>query len=330
MTSKTILLIIIHLLLLFSTLALDHHATSQVCTMKSIAQVLPKTSRHWVGDGFHVRPVFGTLAFSKIMSPFLMLDYANEQFEPNNNPHQRKGVGKHPHRGFETVTVAFQGEIEHKDSVGNSDVIKSGDVQWMTAGRGIIHEEFHGINWAKTGGTVEMVQLWVNLQSKDKMVAPRYQPLSNTSIPKVELDGNGNSVRIIAGKYGDIEGPAVTYSEMNVWDIALNGSTSEEENIIELNVPENHNTMLLVRSGSIRLLDDKGTTSKVGNQQVCLFEMDGGNAIRIQAMQKSQVLLLSGVPFFDEPIANMGPFVMNTREELREAQRDYQNGNFGT
>jgi redox-sensitive bicupin YhaK (pirin superfamily) len=243
-------------------------------------------------------------------------------------------VGQHPHRGFETVTIAFQGEIEHADSAGNRDVIKKGDVQWMTAGRGIIHEEFHGTEWAKTGGTVEMVQLWVNLKSKDKMVAPRYQPLSNEAIPSVDLsakeeDGvrkTTGSLRVVAGSYGDSEGPAETYSEMNVWDIALRETRGHG---VQLSVPEGHNTLLLVRSGSIDVLDHQGEITNVKSEQVVMFNMDG-NAINIASIGgPSNVLLLSGVPF-DEPIANMGPFVMNTRAELSQAQRDYSSGNFGT
>ena len=319
-------------LLLFTTIISITSTTTTTCTMKSIAQIIPKANRHWVGDGFHVRPVFNALAFTKHISPFLMLDYANENFEPNNNPKKRKGVGQHPHRGFETVTIAFQGEIEHADSVGNRDVIGTGDVQWMTAGRGIIHEEFHGIDWAKKGGTVEMVQLWVNLEAKNKMVAPTYQALSNESIPKIELknektESKIGTLRIIAGTYKEANGPGTTHSEMNVWDIELNG---EDESLpFELDIPEKHNSMLFVRSGSIELSDETGKKTTVGDQQLVLFNMDG-NAIRITTKDKAKIMFLSGVPFFEEPIANMGPFVMNTREELRQAQVDYRNGNFGT
>jgi len=309
--------------------------SSNTCMLKSVSYLIPRASRHWVGDGFHVRPAFGSLAFTKSVSPFLMLDYANEKFQPNANQNKRRGVGQHPHRGFETVTIAFQGEIEHADSAGNRDVIKKGDVQWMTAGRGIIHEEFHGIEWAKKGGTVEMVQLWVNLKSKDKMVKPRYQPISTNQIPTVDLsmeeeDGSSTTIgtlRVVAGSYGEVEGPAQTHSEMNVWDIELN-ATSEQG--VQLRVPEGHNTLLLVRSGSVDVMDDGKKRTSVHSEQVVMFNREG-NAINIASTEgtTTKVLLLSGVPF-NEPIANMGPFVMNTQAELRTAQRDYSSGNFGT
>ena len=321
------------------------HATqlnqTTTTSLKSIRHLIPRSSKHWVGDGFHVRPAFNSLAFTKHISPFLMLDYALEDFEPNANAKKRKGVGQHPHRGFETVTIAYQGEIEHADSLGHRDVIKTGDVQWMTAGAGIVHEEFHGIDWARTGGTVEMVQLWVNLPAKHKMTPATYQALSSESMPPVALLRSGadsetetetetdtesvGTLRVIAGNYGATKGPGTTFSDLNVWDIELTVPGAN----IQLDVPETHNTMLLVRKGEVEIVDEKGKKTLVNSEQVVLFEMkSGSNAIQIVSKTlPSSVLLLSGVPF-DEPIANMGPFVMNTQEELRQAQVDYRSGKF--
>ena len=329
-------------LLVFSFMSTLASSASPTCVLKTVAALLPKVSRHWVGDGFHVRPVFGRLAFTKHLSPFLMLDYANEDFQPNQDPRRRKGVGQHPHRGFETVTLAFQGEIEHADNKGNRDVIKNGDVQWMTAGAGIVHEEFHGIEWAKQGGTVEMVQLWVNLPTRHKMTPANYQALTKADIPRVELRASSSSepnqesnqaststtlgtLRVVAGAYNDAKGPGTTFSEMNVWDINL----SAMGQTVQLDVPDTHNTMLLVRKGEIEVLDQNNVKTTINSEQMVLFTMGEGNAINLVSnSDSSDVLLLSGVPFFDEPIANRGPFVMNTNAELRQAQMDYQSGKF--
>ena len=282
------------------------------------------------GAGVKLHRAFGFQDPSE-MDPFLLFDdFRNELTEDF-----EKGFPWHPHRGIETITYVLSGTVEHGDSLGNKGTLAGGDVQWMTAGRGIIHEEFHGIEWAKKGGTVEMVQLWVNLKSKDKMVKPRYQPISTNQIPTVDLsmeeeDGSSTTIgtlRVVAGSYGEVEGPAQTHSEMNVWDIELN-ATSEQG--VQLRVPEGHNTLLLVRSGSVDVMDDGKKRTSVHSEQVVMFNREG-NAINIASTEgtTTKVLLLSGVPF-NEPIANMGPFVMNTQAELRTAQRDYSSGNFGT
>ena len=303
---------------------------------RGVAQRVGRQRKHWVGDGFHVRPSFGQLAFKNQLSPFLMLDYARERFAPTTT--KRRGVGQHPHHGFETVTIAFQGEIEHGDSAGNGGVIKPGDVQWMTAGRGIIHEEFHSTEWSKTGGVVEMVQLWVNLPKVHKMVAPRYQGILNESIPKVSLGGrsDGSSVRVIAGEFGGETGPASTWSAINLWDIEIRDGTGDEGEEIVRDIPVDpaHNTLLFVRRGKVVVGgggDNRGGET-IQSEEMVLMKMDGGNRIRVylpQGTRRAKLLLLSGAPFFDEPIAHAGPFVMNTREELSAARRDYSSGRMG-
>jgi len=296
--------------------------------MKSIKAILPAPSPHWVGNGFHVHPVFHHLAFSEELSPFLMLDYAApKKFGPTN---KRLGVGKHPHRGFETVTIAFQGEVEHGDSLGNRDVIKTGDVQWMTAARGIIHEEFHSTEFAKTGGVFEMVQLWVNLPKDKKMIAPSYQPLQNKDIPKVPIPSTENkgeslgTVRVIAGTYGGHKGPAHTHSPVELWDINVEKKAGEA---FEIKVPEGQNTIVFVRKGGVVVTSKEGD-EEIGPQSVALMKQ-GGTTLKLKAVDDgTQVLLLSGEPL-NEPIASRGPFVMNTQQELNQAARDYQSGKLG-
>ena len=284
--------------------------------MKQIKTILSATGRnHWVGDGFNVRPVFANLAFTQDISPFLMFDYAApRKFEATD---AKRGVGPHPHRGFETVTIAFQGEIEHGDSVGNRGVIGPGDVQWMTAASGIIHEEFLGQEFLKRGGVLEMVQLWVNLPTKDKMIAPKYQPILNQDIPEVQLPDSAGSVRVIAGSCAGVSGPASTYSPVNLWEIKLAAGKS-----VDLTVPKGHNNMLFVRQGSIKL----GST-ELGTADLALLEKEG-TLIKLQALENCSVILMGGEPL-DEPIAASGPFVMNTEQELRIAMMDYQSGRMG-
>ena len=299
-------------------------------TIRGIAQHIGRMPKHWVGDGFHVRPSFGHLAFSKHLSPFLMLDYAREKFKPTKT--KRRGVGQHPHRGFETVTIAYQGEIEHADSAGNGGIIKKGDVQWMTAGRGIIHEEFHSTKWSEGGGVVEMVQLWVNLPKKYKMIAPSYQGILKESIPNVQLCKNVN-IRIIAGKLLGQEGPASTWSEMNLWDMNIRRHDEESEPVTcDIPISPNHNSMLFIRRGKVVIWGNDGTENKsIRSEEMVLMKMDGGNTVRLSlpdGTNSAKLLLLSGVPL-DEPIAHSGPFVMNTRDELRVAQQDYRSGRMG-
>ena len=284
--------------------------------MKKIKEILTATPRsHWVGDGFNVRPVFAHLAFTQAISPFLMFDYAApREFEATD---QKRGVGPHPHRGFETVTIAFQGEVEHGDSVGNRGVIGAGDVQWMTAASGIIHEEFLSREFLKQGGTLEMVQLWVNLPAKDKMIAPKYQPILSQEIPVVELPANAGSVRVIAGNYSGTQGAATTFSPVELWDVKIKAGKT-----VELKVPAGHNAMLFVRSGNISL-----DGYKAGTGDLVMLEREG-LTINLQANEEASVLLMGGEPI-NEPIVASGPFVMNTEQEIRLAMVDYQSGRMG-
>jgi quercetin 2,3-dioxygenase len=284
--------------------------------MKRIKSLLTATQRsHWVGDGFNVRPVFAHLAFTQDISPFLMFDYAApREFSATE---EKRGVGPHPHRGFETVTLAFQGEVEHGDSVGNRGVIGPGDVQWMTAASGIIHEEFLSHEFLKRGGTLEMVQLWVNLPSRYKMIAPKYQPILSKDIPVVQLPDNAGVLRVIAGSYAGTQGAAATYSPVDLWDIKVNAGKS-----VELAVPDGHNAMLFVRKGSIGLGGGKAVAG-----DLVLFERNG-NRLSLQAGEDTSLLLMGGEPIA-EPIVASGPFVMNTEQEIRRAMMDYHSGQMG-
>jgi hypothetical protein len=284
--------------------------------MKQIKTILPATARsHWVGDGFNVRPIFAQLAFTQDISPFLMFDYAApREFAATE---EKRGVGPHPHRGFETVTIAFQGEVEHGDSVGNRGVIGPGDVQWMTAASGIIHEEFLSREFLKRGGILEMAQLWVNLPAKDKMIAPKYQPILGRDIPVVQLAENSGTVRVIAGNFAGTQGAASTFSPVNLWDIKLNAGKS-----VELTVPEGHNTMLFVRQGKIT-----AGNGVVGTAELALLER-AGTRLTLQAQDDTTLLLMGGAPIA-EPIVASGPFVMNTEQEIRLAMMDYQSGRMG-
>jgi redox-sensitive bicupin YhaK (pirin superfamily) len=284
--------------------------------MKKIKTILPATARsHWVGDGFNVRPIFANLAFTQAISPFLMFDYAApREFDATG---EKRGVGPHPHRGFETVTIAFQGEVEHGDSVGNRGVIGPGDVQWMTAASGIIHEEFLSREFLRRGGTLEMVQLWVNLPAKDKMLAPKYQPILSRDIPMLQLPGNSGTLRVIAGNYAGTQGAASTFSPVNLWDIKIKAGKT-----VELSVPEGHNSMVFVRQGKMAL-----GSAVIGAADLALFEKDGTH-IQFQAQEDTSLLLMGGEPIA-EPIVASGPFVMNTEQEIRLAMMDYQSGRMG-
>lgn len=282
--------------------------------LKEVVDVMLKPRPHWVGDGFHVLPVFARKAFTRDMSPFLMFDYgAPKAFSPTKG---KLGVGQHPHRGFETVTVAWQGEVEHGDHLGNRDVIHPGDVQWMTAARGIIHEEYHSREFAKAGGHFEMCQLWVNLPAKHKMDPPRYQPISAASIPVVDLEDGVGRVRVIAGQFGDAQGAAATFSPIDMWEVLLN-TAGKGTNLI---FPGGHNTIIFVKRGAALV----GSTEKELKAQDVACMGEGGRQVPVRALEdNTELLVLSGQPF-NEPIANSGPFVMNTRQELAQAQSDYQ------
>lgn len=271
---------------------------------------------HWVGDGFPVRSLFSYSEFGKQLSPFLLLDYAGpSDFAPSTKP---RGVGQHPHRGFETVTIVYNGEVAHRDSTGQGGVIGPGDVQWMTAGAGIIHEEFHSQSFSQTGGSLEMVQLWVNLPAKDKMTKPGYQAILNEQIPSVALPNAAGQLRVIAGEFEGYKGPAHTFSAMNVWDLRLNqGSTTT------LNLPEGWTSAVVVLRGSVQV---NGEAIAHDAQMVVLDQ--AGQSLSIEANSEATVLLLSGEPI-NEPIVGYGPFVMNTSQEINQAFNDFNSGKFG-
>ncbi len=284
--------------------------------MKKLSFIRRTEERHWVGDGFPVRSLFSYNDLGQDISPFLLLDYAGpENFPPSTH---RRGVGAHPHRGFETVTIVYSGEVEHRDSSGGGGTIGPGDVQWMTAASGLIHEEFHGTAFAQRGGPFEMVQLWVNLAAKDKTAPPAYQSISNTDIPQVELPSGAGVVRVIAGEYQDKRGPARTFSPMNVWDVRLTRGAREE-----FHVPAGWTTALVVLKGEVRF----GTGEIAGPAELAVFARDE-DAFEIEALKDATILVLNGKPL-NEPIAGMGPFVMNTQSEIEQAMADYRSGRMG-
>ncbi|MAC13069.1 pirin family protein [Alcanivorax sp. IL3] len=284
--------------------------------MKKILGVYSAPQPHWVGNGFPVRSLFSYESHGKQLSPFLLLDYAGPaRFPPATKP---RGVGEHPHRGFETVTIVYQGEVAHRDSTGEGGVIGPGDVQWMTAGAGILHEEFHSPAFTYQGGHLEMIQLWVNLPAADKMAPPSYQAITGEQIPVVPLAAANGEIRVIAGEFQGHAGPAKTFSPMLVWDVTL----QDHANVL-LDVPDGWNTAVIARSGSS--LINEHARAAVG-QMVVLSSQ--GNQVQIQTEAESQLLLISGEPL-NEPIEGYGPFVMNTKEEIRQAIRDFQQGDFG-
>ena len=284
--------------------------------MKTLSFIKRSNGSHWVGDGFPVRNIFSYNDIAKEISPFLMLDYAGPtRFEPTSS---KRGVGEHPHRGFETVTIVYEGEVEHRDSAGGGGKIGPGDVQWMTAASGLVHEEFHGHDFARRGGPFEMVQLWVNLPSKDKRAAPGYQGISDAQIPRVALPEDAGSVRVIAGEYKENSGPARTFSPMNVWDVRVSRGHSAQ-----LQVPEGFTTSLFVLKGKIRLPGDE----LVSEAELAVLDREGTD-LGFEALEDTTLLVLNGKPL-NEPIVGYGPFVMNTQAEIREAFADYQNGRMG-
>ena len=286
-------------------------------SVKKVEIIVQPRPAHFVGDGFRVHNFIpsGQRLDMKRMDPFIMLDYNSKfNFGPTSTP---RGVGVHPHRGFETVTIAYQGKVEHHDSAGGGGIIGQGDVQWMTAASGVLHKEFHEREWAKNGGIFQMVQLWVNLPAKDKMSTPQYQAISNDNILKVDLGENG-SVEVIAGNYQDEKGPATTFSPVHLMNAKLKSGGKAE-----FNFPANFNTGALVIEGHIIINGDE----KVSTDHFALFENDG-ETFTIEATEESIVLILSGEPL-NEPIVPHGPFVMNTKEEIHQAFDDYNNGKFG-
>ena len=283
-------------------------------TQKKVLGIHNAGSHHWVGDGFPVRNLFPSNGVD--VSPFLMLDYAGPlRFEPSE---KRRGVGEHPHRGFETVTIAYQGSVGHRDSAGNSGVIYPGDVQWMTAASGVVHEELHEAEFTKNGGTFEMVQLWVNLPKAVKMSEPRYQGITKDRIPVIELAGGGHA-RVIAGELLGRIGPAKTFTPVNLFDVTLKAGER-----LELPLPDGHNAAVVLRKGDVLL---NGTESLQGEALIAQLSEEG-NTVTLEAKAETQLLILSGEPIH-EPVASYGPFVMNTREELGQAMEDYRAGRMG-
>jgi quercetin 2,3-dioxygenase len=284
--------------------------------MKAVAQVMQAEASHWVGDGFPVRSLFFYGPNAREISPFLLLDYAGPHvFEPS--PHPR-GVGQHPHRGFETVTIVYDGEVAHRDSTGSGGTIGPGDVQWMTAASGILHEEFHSPGFTKTGGPFRVVQLWVNLPAKDKLAPAAYQSITGAEIPAVELPGGAGRARIIAGNFAGTKGPAQTFTPVNVWDVRLNRDAE-----ITLEIPEGHNALIAVLSGHIRV----NGKEPAGEAEVVRFERDGATA-SVHADGDSMLLVLTGQPI-EEPVVGYGPFVMNSQAQIRQAIADFNSGRFG-
>jgi quercetin 2,3-dioxygenase len=284
---------------------------------KVVRERVASPQGHWVGDGFPVRSLFSYDKLGRHLSPFLLLDYAGPaDFAPATRP---RGVGEHPHRGFETVTIVYAGEVAHRDSTGGGGVIGPGDVQWMTAGSGILHDEFHSPAFTRRGGTLEMVQLWVNLPAKDKMSPPRYQTLLNADIPSVPLPDDAGSVRVIAGAYAGHRGPAATFTELNVWDVRLNAGRAAT-----LRIADGHTTAIAVLTGS----------ATVNAQDAKLAELvvldRAGDEVHLEAGATGAVLLvLSGEPIA-EPIVGYGPFVMNSQAEIETAMNDFRLGKFGS
>ncbi|MEZ1318079.1 pirin family protein [Pseudomonas fluorescens] len=284
--------------------------------MKNLIGVYTSPQSHWVGDGFPVRTLFSYDNLAEHISPFLLLDHAGPaQFSPTT---ERRGVGQHPHRGFETVTIVYDGEVEHRDSTGSGGKIGPGDVQWMTAASGILHEEFHSADFARSGGALEMVQLWVNLPAKDKMAEPGYQTILDSDIANIPLKDQAGSLRLIAGEFEGRTGPARTFTPIDVWDLRLNGGK-----LLSLDLHEGRNTALVVLRGTVQVNGQE----LVRQGQLALFER-AGQQISLEANNDAVVLLLSGEPI-DEPIVGHGPFVMNSEKEIHQAFADFHSGRFG-
>ncbi|HVI04921.1 MAG TPA: pirin family protein [Sphingomicrobium sp.] len=282
--------------------------------MKKLVEILRSNGAHWVGDGFPVRSLFSYGADPQAVSPFLLFDYAGPyQFEPATEP---RGVGRHPHRGFETVTIVYEGEVSHKDSTGSGGTIGPGDVQWMTAAGGIIHEEFHSPEFTAAGGPFRMAQLWVNLPSSEKMSPPGYQAIVDTNIPAIELAAGQGRARVIAGDLDGVRGPARTFTPINMWDVRLDAGAE-----LSLPVPSGHNTLVAVLSGEVTIEGSHVTEAEVARLSA------EGDGVTIHSEESSILLVLTGEPI-DEPVAGYGPFVMNNDSEIRQAIDDFNAGRF--
>lgn len=287
-------------------------------TKRSVEMVASPREPHYVGDGFRVHNFIpsGFRLDMERMDPIIMMDYNSKfYFSPSEKP---RGVGVHPHRGFETVTIAYKGKVEHHDSSGGGGVISEGDVQWMTAASGVLHKEFHEKEWSKNGGDFQMVQLWVNLPAKDKMSKPKYQAIKNDSIPRYHVENNGGEIEIIAGEYKGIKGAATTFTPMNMFNLKLKSDAEAS-----FSFPANFNTALLVIEGSVKVND-----KDIAPTDHFILMSNDGEDFTVKATDDAIVLLLSAAPI-GEPIAAHGPFVMNTRQELIEAFNDFNTGKFG-
>ncbi|MFZ9346816.1 MAG: pirin family protein [Burkholderiaceae bacterium] len=284
--------------------------------MKNILSIETNPHGHWVGDGFPVRSLFSYSTHAKQLSPFLLLDFAGPaEFAPATRP---RGVGQHPHRGFETVTIVYHGEVSHRDSTGQGGTIGPGDVQWMTAGAGILHDEFHSEAFTRSGGVLQMIQLWVNLPAAHKMTPPGYQAILNADIPCLPLSDQAGSIRVIAGQCGEVTGPARTFSPMNVWDLQLKSGHQST-----LLAHDGWNTALVVLKGQLKV----NGTGLAQEGEMVVLSAEGAD-LSIAALTDASVLLLSGEPIV-EPVVGYGPFVMNTRKEIEQAITDFNNGRFG-
>ena len=286
-------------------------------TARSVDAVYPAPQLHWVGDGFRVFGYFNAIPdASRRLSPFLLLDYHPAHYYPPST--EARGVGVHPHRGFETVTLAFQGIVAHHDSAGNGGVIGAGDVQWMTAASGILHKEYHEAEFTRRGGNFQMAQLWVNLPKAHKMDPPRYQGLSSSEIAQVDLPDGAGTVRVVAGAFNGTRGPAKTFSPIELYHVQLNAGGT-----VELPLPQSYNTAFLIMDGELRF----GDQSVAQEHEFVIFKHDG-DMVRVSATTAAEFIVMSGEPI-DEPVVKYGPFVMNTQQEIREAFIDFGQGKFG-
>jgi redox-sensitive bicupin YhaK (pirin superfamily) len=286
--------------------------------MKKLLFTQRSDTPHWVGDGFPVRSIFSYREHAEELSPFLLLDYAGPmEFAPSG---KIRGVGEHPHRGFETVTIVYSGEVAHRDSSGGGGKIIPGDVQWMTAASGLVHEEFHSEEFTKRGGLLEMVQLWVNLPAKFKMTEPRYQGIEKKDIPEIDLPNNAGNVRVIAGEFTGTgtQGPAKTFSPVNLWDVRLNAEYSAE-----FRMPTGHTCLVFVLSGKVKL----NSGEVLSDAELGVLERSG-ELFTLTAQSDAKILLLGGAPL-NEPVVGYGPFVMNTKQEVMQAYSDFENGKMG-
>ncbi len=284
-------------------------------TTKNVRFSFSNITKHWVGNGFNVHGLLQpSNELNKYLSPFLMMDYASPIYFSKTK--LRRGVGEHPHRGFETVTFAYQGEIEHRDSSGGGGLIKPGDIQWMTAGSGIVHDEYHSKKFSKKGGLFEMVQLWINLPSKFKMVKPKYQSLEDNSIPRKSI-GMNSELRVIAGNFENTKGPALTFTNINIYDLI-----SKKKDNISILTKQKTNSLLLIMSGEVEI-----NNKLYKDKTLLVFEKEGKN-INFSSSKEFKGLILNGEPI-NEAIYSYGPFVMNTKKEIEEAMDDYNNGRMG-